>query len=62
MFEENEKAFNRVIEEKYLGDIELVKGSGVSGSGGVEGVWENLIQGTLAPNKAWVYQLDGNSQ
>ncbi|EQB53073.1 hypothetical protein CGLO_07244 [Colletotrichum gloeosporioides Cg-14] len=61
-FEENEKAFNRAVEEKYLGDIELVKGSGVSGSGGVEGAWENLIQGTLVPNKAWVYQLDGKSQ
>ncbi|KAH0440698.1 hypothetical protein CcaCcLH18_02368 [Colletotrichum camelliae] len=61
-FEENVKAFDRAVEEKYLGDIESVKGSGVSGPGGVEGAWENLIQGTLAPNKAWVYQLDGKSQ
>ncbi|KAI8179096.1 hypothetical protein K4K54_008874 [Colletotrichum sp. SAR 10_86] len=62
VFEENKKTFNRAVEEKNLGDIELVKGSGVSGSGGVEGAWENLIQGTLAPNKVWVYRLDGKSQ
>ncbi|KAF9876139.1 hypothetical protein CkaCkLH20_06585 [Colletotrichum karsti] len=61
-FEENEKAFDRAVEEKYLGDIELVRGSGVSGSKGVEGAWENIIKGTLAPSKAWVYQLDGKSQ
>lgn len=31
-FEENEKAFNRAVEEKYLRDVELVKGSRVSRS------------------------------
>ncbi|KAK1674576.1 hypothetical protein BDP55DRAFT_729595 [Colletotrichum godetiae] len=36
-FEENEKAFNRAVEENYLGDMELVQGSGVSGSEGVQG-------------------------
>ncbi|KAF6800999.1 hypothetical protein CSOJ01_12095 [Colletotrichum sojae] len=52
-----DEAFERAVKEKYLGDMELVWGSGISGSKGVEKAWENIIQGTLLPNKAWVYRI-----
>ncbi|TDZ51723.1 hypothetical protein CTRI78_v007389 [Colletotrichum trifolii] len=56
-FRRSEEAFQRAVEEKFLGDTELVWGDKVSGPDGIEGAWENIIKGTLAPNKAWVYRL-----
>ncbi|EQB43454.1 hypothetical protein CGLO_17884 [Colletotrichum gloeosporioides Cg-14] len=56
-FRNNEAAFEKAVGEKYLGNMELVWGTGVGGSSGVEKAWENIIQGTLTPNRAWVYRL-----
>ncbi|UQC90763.1 uncharacterized protein CLUP02_16293 [Colletotrichum lupini] len=57
-FDGAESTFRRFLEEESVADLELIWGSGVGGTNGIEKAWENIIQGTLSPQKAWVYRLE----
>ncbi|KXH42784.1 hypothetical protein CNYM01_03807 [Colletotrichum nymphaeae SA-01] len=57
-FDGAESTFRRFLEEESVADLELVWGSGVGGTNGIEKAWKNIIQGTLSPQKAWVYRLE----
>ncbi|KAJ0310528.1 hypothetical protein COL5a_008052 [Colletotrichum fioriniae] len=57
-FDGAESTFGRFLEEESVADLELVWGSGVGGTNGIERAWKNIIQGTLSPQKAWVFRLE----
>lgn len=49
--------FQRWVEEKAMGDLELSWGRGIAGGEGVEKAWEELATGTPSRTKAQVYRL-----
>ncbi|WYZ43495.1 hypothetical protein EsH8_VI_001194 [Colletotrichum jinshuiense] len=57
-FREVNLAFERSLKDKVVGDLELTWGSGIGGANGIEKAWEDIINGTLSPKKAWVYRLE----
>ncbi|OHF03174.1 hypothetical protein CORC01_01558 [Colletotrichum orchidophilum] len=57
-FEGAESTFRRSLEEGIVEDLELIWGSGVGGTNGIEKAWEEIVQGTLSPRRAWVYRLE----
>lgn len=50
-------AFQRWVDEKGMGKMELVWGSGISGDHGIEKTWEDLCNGNLPRHKALAFRI-----
>jgi Protein of unknown function (DUF2855) len=56
-FESLNDCFQKIMDEKGMGALELSWGEGVQGPNGVEGAWSNMSEGRMAVEKALVIRI-----
>ncbi|KAL0487493.1 rplI [Acrasis kona] len=56
-FKSVHESLKRCLNEKGMGELELVWGQGVQGANGIEGSWDMLCNGRLDAKKAYVFKL-----
>lgn len=57
VFQTLDECFQRWIDEKGMGALELSWGEGVQGPSGVEGAWGDMCGGKMSINKAMVFRI-----